>query len=710
MFALPVAKPKSVPPQPLAATAHRPDQAAVAHRQLSQETIGNQATLRRMAKRASVTRNAPHAHENQDKLTDIPSREAAQSWDFSKVPLYPSIFPQLAINEPGDAYEAEAERVADHVMNFPSPESPPLRISAAIGSSPQRRCTSCEEEEGKLDHKETSTGPSAAPPIVHEVLRSAGQPLDPATRAFMEKRFGHDFGKVRVHTDQRAASSASAIHALAYTSGESIIFGAGQHSPNTASGRHLLAHELTHIVQQVQRPAGVIYRQATSQDEADKVTAVKDHTDQQQRVVQFLSNALKIKPDPAKGPLDPDNLYHNTAELVDPAQTAKAVLKVLTPTHYSNPNKPTYFDNRVSHPQIKGDYPADPHKQDAGLAHPPTPGTYGQTEALPSQSTGLSTSSTPKVEYAPARVDPTYTGKERAQPQPEATQPAKTKTPAKPTTPPVIAWSAAEVKLFIERAAITEAEFKNVFAHEGQHVADWIYLKDTKQIKWENLLEVYKSEFRAFWIQPPVLRTCATCAAPLEGPFPDPNSIPKLEKQNTVTLPSGQSCAACGDSSTPAKGTATSPTSQVTTMKNDRQKSIFWSLLSKYPADHFDCFYVCNKNFRDAVDAYDSPAGSNLANSTRLIDLNIEVQKLNPAMTRAEVGQTNFQSAIEHLDAVDWTFLKDAKLSAPFWNSVKGFAPPPIYEAFHALAKKASPSAKDISQGLGKALAKLKAP
>jgi hypothetical protein len=51
------------------------------------------------------------------------------------------------------------------------------------------------------------------------------------------------------------------------------------------------------------------------------------------------------------------------------------------------------------------------------------------------------------------------------------------------------------------------------------------------------------------------------------------------------------------------------------------------------------------------------------------------VQKLNPAMTRAEVGQTTFQSAIEHLDAVDWTFLKDEKLSAPFWISVKGFAP-----------------------------------
>jgi hypothetical protein len=526
----------------------------------------------------------------------------------------------------------------------------------------------------------------------------------------METRFGHNFGKVRVHTDQRAASSARAIHALAYTYGERIIFGADQYRPNTTSGRHLLAHELTHVVQQAQRPTGVIHRQPTKQDEAEKVKAVKDHTDQQQRVVQFLSNALKIKPDPAKGPLDPDNLYHNTAELVGPSQNAKAVLKVLTPTHYSDPNNPIYFDNRVSHPQIKGDYPADPHKQDTGLVIPPTPGTHGQTEALATQSTALSTSSTPKVEHAPTRVDPTYTGKEPAQPQPEATQPAKTKTSAKPTTPPVMAWSTAEVKLFIERAAITEAEFKNVFVHEGQHVADWIYLKDTKQTNWENVLEVYKSEFRAFWIQPPVLRPCATCAAPQGGPFPDPKLIPKSEKQGTVTLPPGQSCAACSESSAPAKGTATSRISHVTTMKNNRQESIFWSLLSKYPAKHFDCFYVCNKKFRDAVDAYDSPAGSNLANSTRLINLNIEVQKLNPSMTRTEVRQTNFQSAIEQLDAVDWTFLKDEMLSAPFWKSVKAFAPPPIYESFHALAKKASPSAKDISQSLEKARAKLKAP
>ena len=88
------------------------------------------------------------------------------------------------------------------------------------------------------------------PPIVHEVLRSRGQPLDPQTRAFMEPRFGHDFSNVRVHTDARAAESASAVSALAYTVGRDVVFGAGQYAPETSAGRRLLAHELTHVVQQ----------------------------------------------------------------------------------------------------------------------------------------------------------------------------------------------------------------------------------------------------------------------------------------------------------------------------------------------------------------------------------------------------------------------------------------------------------------------------
>jgi hypothetical protein len=92
--------------------------------------------------------------------------------------------------------------------------------------------------------------PAVAPPIVHEVLRSPGQPLDAATRAFMEPRFGHDFSKVRLHTDEKAAESARSVHALAYTVGSDIVLGDGAFRPRSDRGRGLLAHELAHVVQQ----------------------------------------------------------------------------------------------------------------------------------------------------------------------------------------------------------------------------------------------------------------------------------------------------------------------------------------------------------------------------------------------------------------------------------------------------------------------------
>jgi hypothetical protein len=90
---------------------------------------------------------------------------------------------------------------------------------------------------------------SEVPPIVHEVLRSPGQPLDPTTRAYFEPRFGHDFSQVRVHTDARAAESAQAVNALAYTVESDVVFGSHQYAPNNSTGRELLAHELTHTLQ-----------------------------------------------------------------------------------------------------------------------------------------------------------------------------------------------------------------------------------------------------------------------------------------------------------------------------------------------------------------------------------------------------------------------------------------------------------------------------
>jgi hypothetical protein len=92
------------------------------------------------------------------------------------------------------------------------------------------------------------------PPIVDEVLRSPGRPLDAATRAFMEPRFGHDFSQVRVHADPRAAKSARAVNAMAYVVGQDIVFDAGRYAPGRIAGRRLLAHELAHVVQQGPAP------------------------------------------------------------------------------------------------------------------------------------------------------------------------------------------------------------------------------------------------------------------------------------------------------------------------------------------------------------------------------------------------------------------------------------------------------------------------
>jgi Domain of unknown function (DUF4157) len=95
---------------------------------------------------------------------------------------------------------------------------------------------------------------SAEPPLVQEGLRSPSQPLDPDTLAFMGMRFGHDFSQVRVHTDARAADSARALNARAYTVGQDIVFAAGQYAPDTTAGQRLLGHELTHVVQQAGSP------------------------------------------------------------------------------------------------------------------------------------------------------------------------------------------------------------------------------------------------------------------------------------------------------------------------------------------------------------------------------------------------------------------------------------------------------------------------
>jgi hypothetical protein len=120
----------------------------------------------------------------------------------------------------------------------------------APGRSTGAACREPMRQRETRDPGRGSRNDSLVPPIVHEVLRSPGQPLDPATRAFMEPRFGHDFSQVRVHTDPQAAESARTVNALAYTMERDVVFGAGQYAPGRFEGQRLLAHELTHVVQQ----------------------------------------------------------------------------------------------------------------------------------------------------------------------------------------------------------------------------------------------------------------------------------------------------------------------------------------------------------------------------------------------------------------------------------------------------------------------------
>lgn len=114
-------------------------------------------------------------------------------------------------------------------------------------------CEECKKKRTALQRKPASSahgGSSLAPPIVHDVLRSSGRPLAPQTQKSMEKHFGHDFSRVRVHTDAQAAKSTRAVDAKAWTVGRHIAFDSGQHSVSTMEGRSLLAHELSHVVQQ----------------------------------------------------------------------------------------------------------------------------------------------------------------------------------------------------------------------------------------------------------------------------------------------------------------------------------------------------------------------------------------------------------------------------------------------------------------------------
>jgi Domain of unknown function (DUF4157) len=151
-------------------------------------------------------------------------------------------------------------QIPQHVTHTPAfhpSRSIALQRKCACGGSQESEgeCAECKAKreaalQRRAAHANAFPAATTAPPIVHAVLSSPGQPLDAGTRAFMEPPFGHDFSQVRVHTDAKAAESARAVNALAYTVGRDMVFETGQYAPLTGEGKRLLAHELTHVLQQ----------------------------------------------------------------------------------------------------------------------------------------------------------------------------------------------------------------------------------------------------------------------------------------------------------------------------------------------------------------------------------------------------------------------------------------------------------------------------
>ena len=255
--------------------------------------------------------------------------------DFSRISVRPSgpgvIQTKLAVNPPGDAFEQEADRRSEQVMRMPEPQ---VSRACACGGS----CAGCRAQGDEVERVQAKRvtggekGCSAVPPAVHEALRSAGRPLDPTVRSFMEPRFGHDFSRVRIHSGATADRSARDLNALAFTVGNQIVFGPGEFAPETREGRSLLAHELTHVIQQTgATPTPGVVQRAPVKEKApfrDCTEATTTASNPQRDLVQALDLAQRFVGGAiCKLPIDPED------------EPKGSSYRVALERHFLNPSK-----------------------------------------------------------------------------------------------------------------------------------------------------------------------------------------------------------------------------------------------------------------------------------------------------------------------------------------------------------------------------------
>ncbi len=181
-----------------------------------------------------------------------------------------NVQPKLTVNAPGDRYECEADAMADRVMRMPMGGGTVRPTQGLLASSVQRKCAHCDQEEKMkkpLMRNEQGGAGFQAPQGLASSLgatKGGGSPLPDSTRGFMENAFSTDFSRVRVHADGQAAAMSQGIQARAFTHGSDVYFNSGEYQPGSGEGRRLLAHELTHVVQQGGGVGDAVQRAAIS--------------------------------------------------------------------------------------------------------------------------------------------------------------------------------------------------------------------------------------------------------------------------------------------------------------------------------------------------------------------------------------------------------------------------------------------------------------
>jgi hypothetical protein len=195
----------------------------------------------------------------------MPAQDSPGRAEIRNILRTPRPQAKLTVGAPDDAFEREADRTADQVMRMPEPEvetsSVPPRVQRMCAECEeeterqgvvQRMCADCEQErDGAIQAKEEpGETPEVPSGFAQHFAALHGQELPAAERSFFEPRFGRDFANVRLHSGPAASELARSVQARAFTLGDAIVFGSGQYAPGTSDGRRLMAHELTHVVQQ----------------------------------------------------------------------------------------------------------------------------------------------------------------------------------------------------------------------------------------------------------------------------------------------------------------------------------------------------------------------------------------------------------------------------------------------------------------------------